>query len=277
MLFRHSKKDKRSLLRLLLSSIIVVVLTLVLMSAISNPQEPRDSSAHTETFDKKTGAMADSTIRELTYRLSKVESYLQTPLSDNFIHPGNVMEMASLIISAITVIMIFVNIFIAIHTRSTVKDWKEEYRSDIEDFKYAAALTTEKLKETEDVANRLRKELKVLAGQATDIPKVMEQEIEALLRSHGNKMTYIINSVTEKIAEIFSDRATLKRFEVIRSKAFFQLGDEREKIRSLQYISFLGSSEDLVFLDKVAADPEQTAEVRLAAQKAKTMIQARRA
>lgn len=277
MLFHRNRKCPRFFLFVHLSFfplffIIVFLIVLMLMPTISNSQPPKISSVDTIGFYKNTNTKTDSVICELSTRLSKVESYLLSPLSDNLLHPKNVMAIASLIISAMAVIMVVVNIFLAINTRLTAKDWKEEYRNGIEDFKYAATLTKEELNETKDQADDLYKELEVLGGQAKSMTEIAVHEIEALFKAQNVKMMDTINSVIERFLEIFSDRQTSKRFEVIRSKAFFYLGDEREKIRSLQYIAFLGNSQDIAFLDKIIIDPQQSTDVKLAAQKAGTMI-----
>lgn len=64
----------------------------------------------------------------------------------------------------------------------------------------------------------------------------------------------------------------LKRFEVTRRRAFFYLGDEMEKLRSLKYIGSLGGLEDIVYLDKIATDTTESDAIRKSAEEAKTVI-----
>ena len=122
---------------------------------------------------------------------------------------------------------------------------------------------------------RWEKELQAFEEERKNITKVVHMQIESALKNQNNKIINTINPFIEKIAEMFYDRETLKRLEVIRSKTYFQLGDQEEKIRSLQYIGFLGNSGDIEFLDKVVTDSQQSDKVRFIAQKAKAIIQQR--
>lgn len=147
------------------------------------------------------------------------------------------MQIASLLISVITIGMVVFNIFLALYARSHVKDWNEQYRHLIEDFRNSVDITQDRLNVMRIEAEKLRDadigartKLESLKIETETIMKTKIEQIERQFSDQSYKMMEIITGVTEKIAEILSDRPILKRFEVIRSKALFQLGDEKEKL-----------------------------------------------
>lgn len=84
-----------------------------------------------------------------------------------------------------------------------------------------------------------------------------------------------IRSVELEYIRIFSDRNKINKYEVRRSKAFYQLGDDEEKIRSIYYIAFLGTLSDVEFLNRASHDMGQSEAVRHAATKAMDLLYAR--
>lgn len=256
--------------QVMILSFFLITLVLLLATFSSHAQTSKDYSKKVNT---------DSVLCDFGNRLCNLEDYLQSSRSDNLLHPRNVMQIASLLISVITIGMVVFNIFLALYARSHVKDWNEQYRHLIEDFRNSVDITQDRLNVMRIEAEKLRDadigartKLESLKIETETIMKTKIEQIERQFSDQSYKMMEIITGVTEKIAEILSDRPILKRFEVIRSKALFQLGDEKEKVRSIQYIGFLGSSQDVAFLDEVYANTQYNSEIRLAALTAKNKL-----
>ena len=62
-------------------------------------------------------------LHEFEQRISRLEGYIKDALSDNIVHPGNVMEIASVIIATVTLLMFVFNIYLGFKLRSDKKDY----------------------------------------------------------------------------------------------------------------------------------------------------------
>ncbi|MCP4583217.1 MAG: hypothetical protein GY839_16535 [candidate division Zixibacteria bacterium] len=186
-----------------------------------------------------------------------------------------ILTTSALIISAVSVIFVFVNIFVAWQGKSYINEIKTQIDNELKSFQDANEEYTSNFKNLNDDLGKLREEFKDIEGRTSTVSDVINQGVEVAYVKQCNNIINTLNSVMENITEVFTDRLTIKRLEVIRSKTFFNLGDNAEKKRSIQYIGFIGNNEDVIFLDDIEVNPDYSAEIRLAAQKAKFMIQKR--
>lgn len=190
-----------------------------------------------------------------------------SPASD-YRHADIFIQVATTIVFAITLIMMIVNWLYYQYTKNLKEDTTKELLS--------VQKTTSTL--LENVSTQIQKHQEAIQREAeatSDLCKQLRIDYQSMVESERIKILNIVNAFTERYMELFTDRVTLKQLEVIRSRTFCEIGDEKEKIRSIRIIGFMGNSDDIFFLAKIVQDITQTPEVRLAAQQAIHMIEKR--
>ena len=172
--------------------------------------------------------------------------------------------MIELLLIPLTILSIIYAIFI-------FYDLKEKERAITKE----RSISAHWIKSFNEIQEQWRKGLKQFENDVEKITKEIEIEVEALVEKQDSPILGRISSVIDALIEKFPNIPISKRLEVIRSKAFFRVGDEEEKIRSLQYIGVLGNPQDVSFLNNVINDESRSQNVRDTARKAKKMINPR--
>lgn len=115
----------------------------------------------------------------------------------------------------------------------------------------------------------------LLQSKSDEIACGMEKVInEFLQRKHEEGIDSLISTV-DKLLEIMPSKQVSERLEVLRSKYLIETSDSKEKVRSIQYIAWLGKPDDIPFLEQFQSEKERDVAVRDSAKKAIEIINKR--
>ena len=196
-----------------------------------------------------------------------IESHykLESLLNDNM-HSKTIVSWVTILIPGMGLIIVVASAMIGWQGRSSVRDI-------VEDFRYMVSETEKGLNNIKDEVKILQDKLDNKATAADKLYDNFENQLTNLLKEQKAQIRATINYIIEQFLDIFPDKKTMKQFEVVRSKTFYNLGDSLEKVRSLQSIGFHGTKLDIPFLEEVIRDSGQTEEIIEAAKYAIKMIQ----